>query len=243
MKMPRFFGAGGGAANPRPTGALSPGPDPYRRLSKVYDAFTEPFNAGLRHMGFKMVPPCPGMRVLEVGCGTGANIQKYHQAGCEVFGIDLSPAMLAVAHRKLGPPARLHRGDATRLPYPDGVFDLALAMLTLHEMPRAARPTVLVEMLRVLRPAGQLLLIDFHPGPLRFPRGYGARPFIRMIERIAGREHYQNYCDFLAHGGLPALIETGRLRVKQRRIVSGGNLALLVLESRSPDPATTSNDP
>jgi hypothetical protein len=39
------------------------------------------------------------------------------------------------------------------------------------------------------------------------------------------------------------LIETGRLRVKQRRIVSGGNLALRVLEPRSPDPATISSDP
>lgn len=216
--------------------------DPYRRLSKAYDTFTEPFNAGLRHLGLKMAPPQPGMRVLEVGCGTGTNIQKYHQAGCEVFGLDLSSAMLSVAQRKLGPRACLHRGDATRLPYPDGVFDLAIAMLTLHEMPHAIRPRVMGEMSRVLKPEGQLLLVDFHPGPLRFPRGYGAKPFILLIERIAGREHFKNYRDFIAHGGLPPLIETARLRVAKQKIVSGGNLALLVLVPPAPDRAITPSD-
>ena len=201
--------------------------DPYRRLAGIYDTFTEPFNAGLRQMALRMMPPQPGMRVLEIGCGTGTNIQKYRQAGCKVFGVDLSPAMLAEAQRKLGPEARLHRADATRLPYPDGVFDVAIAMLTLHEMPNTKRPHVLSEMRRALNADGQLLLIDLLPGPLRFPRGYGIRFFIRMIERVAGREHYRNYRDFMARGGLVPLIAECRLQITRERIVSGGNLTLL----------------
>ncbi|MDJ0854464.1 MAG: class I SAM-dependent methyltransferase, partial [Desulfobacterales bacterium] len=169
--------------------------DPYRRLAKVYDICTEPFNAGLRHMGLKLATPRQGQRVLEVGCGTGTNLLHYQQAGSEVFGIDLSPRMLAQAHRKLGSRARLHQGDAARLPYPDAVFDLAVAMLTLHEMPRSKRSVVMEEMARVVKAEGQLLLVDFHPGPLQFPRGYGIKPFILMIERLAGREHFRNYCD------------------------------------------------
>jgi demethylmenaquinone methyltransferase/2-methoxy-6-polyprenyl-1,4-benzoquinol methylase len=206
--------------------------DPYRRLSDVYDTFTEPFNAGLRELGLRMAPPRRGLRVLEVGCGTGTNLQKYHQAGGDIFGIDLSPAMLAVAHRKLGPQAHLHRGDASRLPYADGVFDLAIAMLTLHEMPGSIRPRVMAEMRRVLKPDGELLLVDFHPGPLRFPKGCSVKPFILLIERIAGREHFKNYRDFIAHGGLGPLIAAHRLQIVQRKIVSGGNLALMVLKRR-----------
>ena len=200
--------------------------DPYRRLSNTYDAFTEPFNAGLRRLGLKMAPPRRGLRVLEIGCGTGTNLRNYCQAGGDVFGIDLSPSMLAVAHRKLGSLARLYRGDATRLPFPHGVFDLAIAMLTLHEMPHAIRPTVLAEMRRVLRPKGRLLLVDFHPGPLKFPKGHGIRAFILVIERIAGREHFQNYRDFIARGGLSPLIANGGLQIAQQKIVSGGNLVL-----------------
>lgn len=203
--------------------------DPYRRLAGIYDTFTEPFNAGLRHLALRMMPPQPGMRVLEVGCGTGTNIQKYRRAGCEVCGIDLSPAMLAEAQRKLGPEVGLHRADATCLPYADGVFDLVIAMLTLHEMPNASRPGVLSEMQRVLRTDGQLLLIDFLPGSLRFPKGYGIRLFIRMIERIAGREHYRNYRDFMARGGLAPLIAECRLQITREKIVSGGNLTLVLV--------------
>ncbi len=201
--------------------------DPYRRLAGIYDNFTEPFNAGLRRMALRMMPPQPGMRVLEIGCGTGTNMQKYRQVGCEVFGIDLSPAMLAEAQRKLGPEVGLHRADATRLPYADEVFDLAIAMLTLHEMPNAKRPDVLSEVRRALKADGQLLLIDFLPGPLRFPKGYGIRIFIRMIERFAGREHYRNYRDFMARGGLAPLIAECRLQITREKIVSAGNLTLL----------------
>ena len=201
--------------------------DPYRRLAKVYDICTEPFNAGLRHMGLKLAMPRPDQRVLEVGCGTGTNLLHYQQAGSEVFGIDLSPRMLAQAHRKLGSRARLHQGDAARLPFPDVVFDLAVAMLTLHEMPRSKRSPVMEEMARVIKAEGHLLLVDFHPGPLQFPKGYGIKPFILMIERLAGREHFRNYCDFLAQGGLPPLLEAAGLRIDRQRVVSGGNLVLL----------------
>ncbi len=207
--------------------------DPYRRLAKVYDACTEPFNAGLRHMGLKLAMPRPDQRVLEVGCGTGTNLLHYQQAGSEVFGIDLSPRMLAQAHRKLGSRARLHQGDAARLPYPDAVFDLAVAMLTLHEMPRSKRSVVMEEMARVVKSEGQLLLVDFHPGPLQFPRGYGIKPFILMIERLAGREHFRNYCDFITRGGLPPLLDAAGLQIDRQRIISGGNLVLLRVR-RSP---------
>ncbi len=207
--------------------------DPYRRLAKVYDACTEPFNAGLRHMGLKLAMPRPDQRVLEVGCGTGTNLLHYQQAGSEVFGIDLSPRMLAQAHRKLGSRARLHQGDAARLPYPDAVFDLAVAMLTLHEMPRSKRSVVMEEMARVVKAEGQLLLVDFHPGPLQFPRGYGIKPFILMIERLAGREHFRNYCDFITRGGLPPLLDAAGLQIDRQRIISGGNLVLLRVR-RSP---------
>jgi SAM-dependent methyltransferase len=116
------------------------------------------------------------------------------------------------------------------LPYADGHFDLVVAMLTLHEMPPAIRAAVIDEMRRVLKPRGRLLLTDFHPGPLRFPRGYGVKPLILLIERMAGRDHFRNYRDFLAGGGLPPLIAGRNLQVVQQKIVSGGNLVLMLLK-------------
>ena len=208
--------------------------DAYRGLARVYDAFTEPFNAGLRHMGLRMAAPRKGLRVLEIGCGTGTNLRNYQQAGSDVIGIDLSPQMLAMARRKLDPTARLIRGDATRLPFPGEAFDQVIAMLTIHEMPRFKRAEVMGEMVRVLKDEGRLLLIDFHSGPLQRPKGYVIKLLVLLIERIAGREHFANYRDFIARGGLPPLIEGCRSRVAQQRIVSGGNLALFLAHKASP---------
>ncbi|WP_424074371.1 class I SAM-dependent methyltransferase, partial [Mycobacterium sp.] len=127
-------------------------PDAYRRMARWYDSIFGRLNAGLRGLGLKMLPPREGMDVLDVGCGTGIQLAAYQEAGCRVSGIDTSQAMLNVAHRRLRERADLRLGDAARMPYPDGAFDLVLAATVLHEMPPEVRGTVLDEMRRVLRP-------------------------------------------------------------------------------------------
>ena len=87
-------------------------PDAYRWIARLYDPLLERFDAGLRAIGLKMYPPQAGMAVLDVGCGTGSTLALYAQAGCSVFGIDRSPAMLEVARGKLGAGASLLLGDA-----------------------------------------------------------------------------------------------------------------------------------
>jgi len=190
--------------------------DPYKKISKFYDTFIEPSVAVLRKIMFKMYIPKEGMRVLEVGCGTGTNLKLYQQARCEVYGIDLSPSMVKVASNKLGEQADIKLGDASQMPYSDGYFDLVIAMLTLHEMPNSIRPPVMDEMARVMKQDGRLLLVDFHPGPIRFPKGWLYKINILFFERIAGREHFRNYRDFLAGKGLPPLIETNNLYVEKK---------------------------
>ena len=69
--------------------------DPYRRIARFYDAMVEPFNATLRRYVVKVARPKEGMKVLEVGCGTGTNLELFADAGCEIAGIDLSPSMMA----------------------------------------------------------------------------------------------------------------------------------------------------
>jgi demethylmenaquinone methyltransferase/2-methoxy-6-polyprenyl-1,4-benzoquinol methylase len=200
--------------------------DPYKKLAKFYDSFIEPFNTILRKIVLKMYLPKEGMRVLEVGCGTGTNLKLYQQAGCKVFGIDLSPSMVKVASEKLGEQADIKLGDASQMPYSDGSFDLVIAMLILHEMSGQIRLPVIAEMVRVLKQDGHLLLIDFHPGPILFPKGWLYKSIILFFEITAGREHFRNYRDFIAKNGLLPLIGTNNLSVEKEKIVSGGNLAL-----------------
>jgi SAM-dependent methyltransferase len=123
----------------------------------------------------------------------------------------------------LGEQADLQLGDAARMPYPDGAFDLVLAATVLHEMPPEVRGTVLDEMKRVLRPDGRMLLIDFEAGRVRPLRGWTTKAVIAISESAAGRPHHRN---FMASGGLPTLFGDRGLSVDQRRIVSGGAIGV-----------------
>jgi ubiquinone/menaquinone biosynthesis C-methylase UbiE len=205
--------------------------DPYKKVAKLYDTLFEPFNSGLRAIGLKMFPPREGMIVLDVGCGTGVHLELYQKAGCKVYGIDQSPSMLRVARNRLGKSANLYVGDASNMPYQDKKFDLVILCTVLHEMTRAVRSAVTNESKRILREEGRILLIDFHPGPIRPIKGWIYKSIIALVEFAAGREHFKNYRDFIANKGLPELISTHGLFVDNEKIVSSGNFALFLLRA------------
>jgi ubiquinone/menaquinone biosynthesis C-methylase UbiE len=202
--------------------------DPYRNIARFYDAVVEPFNATLRRYVVKVARPHQGMKVLEIGCGTGTNLELFADAGCEVAGVDLSPSMIDLAKKKLGHRADLRLGDASEMPFADDSFDLVLSFLTLHEMPTDVRSPVMNEMVRVAGTEGRLLLIDYSPGRFEFPEGWFYRAVILAIEFGAGWEHFQNHRDFLARKGLPALLNDNGLSVTKERILAGGNIQVVL---------------
>ncbi|MEU4667632.1 methyltransferase domain-containing protein [Amycolatopsis sp. NPDC023774] len=122
--------------------------------------------------------------VLEVAIGTGRNLGLY-PPDARVTGLDLSPAMLALARRRaddLGRPVTLRQGVAEALPFPDATFDTVVCTLGLCGFPddRAA----IAEMHRVVRPGGALLLLDHigsHHRPLRWAQCLLERVTLRQI--------------------------------------------------------------
>jgi ubiquinone/menaquinone biosynthesis C-methylase UbiE len=194
----------------------------------MYDAAVEPFNAALRTYVLKVARPAQGMKVLEVGCGTGTNLALFADAGCEVAGVDLSPSMLEIAKKKLGDRADLRLGDASAMSFDDGEFDLVLGFLTLHEMPAEVRGPVVTEMARVAGAEGRILFVDFHHGPYRFPKGWLYRSIIVPIEIGAGLEHFKNHRDFLRRKGLPGLIQKNDLTVEKEKMLGGGTMMIAV---------------
>ena len=104
----------------------------------------------------------PGMRVLDVGCGTGglvALLAARHPRSSFV-GVDLSEVMLDRAWRRHGglPNLRLVRGDAMRLPLPDGAFDVVLSLASIKHWPEPGRGVR--ELLRVLSPGGRAFVME-----------------------------------------------------------------------------------
>jgi ubiquinone/menaquinone biosynthesis C-methylase UbiE len=110
--------------------------------------------------GREWLGACAQGRVLEVGIGTGRNL-PHCPADVTITGIELSPAMLAIAERRaavLGRAADLHTGDAQALPFPDNAFDTVVCALSLCTIPDPA--AAIGQMRRVLVPGGRLLLVD-----------------------------------------------------------------------------------
>ena len=127
-------------------------------------------------------------RVLEVAIGTGRNLPCY-PAEATITGIELSPAMLAIARQRatsLGLDADLREGDAEHLPFGDASFDTVVCALSLCTIPRPA--AAIAEMRRVLVPGGRLLLLD-HIGST-WPPVYGAQWLLERITIRAVGEHF-----------------------------------------------------
>jgi ubiquinone/menaquinone biosynthesis C-methylase UbiE len=127
-------------------------------------------------------------RILEVAIGTGLSLPNY-QVDATVTGVELSPAMLAIARQRaadLGRTIELREGDAEHLPFSDASFDTVVCALSLCTIPDPA--TAIGEMRRVLVPGGRLLLLD-HIGST-WPPIYAAQWLLeRLTIRLAG-EHF-----------------------------------------------------
>lgn len=97
-----------------------------------------------------------GDRLLEIGCGEGANLHHLRASGARFFGVDFSRARAAFARRAVH--AETVAADATALPFADGSFDAVLIRDLLHHVKDGR--AVLAEARRVLRPGGRLTLVE-----------------------------------------------------------------------------------
>jgi SAM-dependent methyltransferase len=109
---------------------------------------------------FAKLVPRAGMRTLDIGCGEGRIGRWLADSGHRVAGIDSSPT-LADRAREAGGYEEVVCGDAAALPWPADEFDLAVAFMSLHDMPHPSR--AIKEIARVLEPGGVLCIAIIHP--------------------------------------------------------------------------------
>jgi phosphatidylethanolamine/phosphatidyl-N-methylethanolamine N-methyltransferase len=125
----------------------------------------------IKRMGIK-----PGDRVLEVGVGTGINVDLY-PADCAVTGIDLSSSMLEKARERVARKGvrnvRLLQMDAANLKFADDSFDIVYAPYVISVVPDPVAVTR--EMRRVCRPGGRIVILNHFRS---------SNPLMARIERM-----------------------------------------------------------
>ena len=146
----------------------------YKYLSKVYDRVNR-FNwtDEMRTEALSWLEFGEGDRVLDVGCGTGFGTEGLLEHAEDVHGLDQSVHQMEKAFEKFGRHDRVsfYRGDAERLPFRDGVFDVVWSSGSIEYWPNPVEG--LRELRRVAKPGGQVLVV----GP--------DYPHNRVLQRVA----------------------------------------------------------
>ena len=173
----------------------------YNRLARWYDLMesvveSRRFRPWRTRLGRKIRGP----RVLEVGIGTGKNLD-YYPEGVEVTGIDFSPRMLAKAQKRardLGIEAKLTEMDVQQLSFPDHSFDTVFATFVFCSVPDPVLG--LREMRRVCKPDGVLLLLE-HMKPGNRLLGLVFDALNPMVVRMMGANINRNTMDNIRKAG------------------------------------------
>jgi demethylmenaquinone methyltransferase / 2-methoxy-6-polyprenyl-1,4-benzoquinol methylase len=169
--------------------------DLFAAIARRYDRLNDLQSAGLHRLWkrrlVRLAHVSPGIRALDVCCGTGDIALRLARSGAEVTGLDFSEAMLTVAGerqkaeggRQKGRVSFIH-GDAQALPFGDAEFGIVTVGYGLRNL--ANWETGLREMVRVAKPDGRLLVLDFgKPGnPLWRGLYFG---YLRLAVPLLGR--------------------------------------------------------
>jgi len=129
-------------------------------------------------------------RTLQIACVYGnftATLAGRLVPGASLDVVDVLPIQLQNLRAKLpaSAPISLHRHDSAAMGFADSVYDRAVLFFLLHEQPAEVRARTLGEALRVVKPGGKLVVVDYHRPGWWHPLRYLFEPVLRVLEPFA----------------------------------------------------------
>jgi ubiquinone/menaquinone biosynthesis C-methylase UbiE len=173
----------------------------YDREAPRYDASVGLFERWVLKDGRAWAASHAAGDVLEIGIGTGRNLQ-YYPPGVHLVAIEMSPAMLTIARERashLGMEVDLREGDAQALALPDATFDTVVCTLALCSIPDDQR--AIAEIARVLRPGGVAVLVEHVRSPV-WPVRMLEHLFEPLMLRLECDHLLRDPVDYVEHYGL-----------------------------------------
>ncbi len=178
---------------------------------RFYGTFVDPVLVKMREKVAAEIKP--GLRIIDIACGTGAQVFELAKNAEFVTGVDLSESMIRKANktnRNLGlQNVNFSVCDATRLVgFADNEFDISTLSLALHQFSPAQYSLILGEMKRISR---KIIIVDY---AVPLPKNIVGL-FSKWAEFMAGREHNSNFKKFNKNGGLNYILEKNGIKIEK----------------------------
>lgn len=172
----------------------------FAQLAPLYDLYSKVFSLGMKaklHKVMAQMAKGPGDGpVLELCCGTGALTIELAREFEHVLGIDLSPAMLKRAKKRIEKKEmsniELRESEISTLDFPEHSFAAIAISLGLHELPLWIREPMFEVCLKWLKPQGRLVICDYSK-----PKNPISAAIFRVIGRpLIEKELFVDYLDY-----------------------------------------------
>lgn len=173
----------------------------------LWGNFAELRDAALDEIGC----PIEG-NVLQVACVYGDFTERIAErlgTNGHVDVVDVAPVQLDNLSSKLKghPRIALHHQDSTNLGFNDASYDCVVLFFLLHEQPEAARIQTIAQALRVVRPGGKVIFVDYHQPSWANPFKYVMVPILRSLEPFAMDMWRTEIVDWLPENVSPTLVQ------------------------------------
>jgi len=189
-----------------------------------YGTFVDPILARLRTRVTEEIRQ--GETVIDIACGTGAQVFALAGRATHITGVDLSQSMIDFANRKLKKSAlkniSFYTADATQLEqFGNKSFDVATMSLALHQFDPLFYKPILSEMKRI---AKRIVIVDY---AVPLPKNY-AGIGSRVAEFMAGGEHNRSFKKYYQLGGQNAILPANNLAIQKSVYFGKGAFQLVV---------------
>ena len=195
----------------------------------IYSTLIDPLLRNLRkRLAFEIQE---GDTVIDIACGTGAQLFELTHKAKSATGIDLSESMVLFASQKAKRKnianASFVACDATNLSiFYRQKFDVAILSMALHQFEDDLYQTILSEAKKV---AHKFILLDY---AVPLPNN-SAGLVSKVAEFLAGKTHYRNFKRYTKTGGLNVILQTNGFSIQQSKLMGRGAFQLVVAENHS----------
>jgi ubiquinone/menaquinone biosynthesis C-methylase UbiE len=151
--------------------------EPFATLAQGYDQHRQGYSyAALNYIRYR-TRLSPESTMLDLGCGTGLVLREFMGEVAQLYGLDISAAMLAEARRQCAQqPVGLVRGHGEALPFASACFDLVTMGQAIHWFDLSA---LMPQVHRVLKPGGWLVVLSKYPSP--------REPYRPLLEQLLAK--------------------------------------------------------